>query len=473
MPTQISRCARKTAVSVAALSLAVSGAPTIRDGTTAPSTQDFTTGAITTFLQKHQADSAPFVVSNPWTPITFSGSDSAQMTPEAINNLIFNACDQQKNWRTNGTVNFSIRYKDFIQDMNKKCPIGAPTANQTAANAVAADACFGQAIGNELKLALEAYNLRASTPMNNATDPKFLSWAQDSYPGYALAVQNCTAQTLAFDRLTDITQGNDASVYIGAYAHIKPVIDANAPAAGVVMDISNITGTIGTDGDGAEAGDYVAYYSIPTLNTTLSQWQAGTGLAPFHYFSTSQNYSSESTTKFGGASFGFTYEEFGAEAHAGHSDTKTSSEVKASTFGLDFAGLALVGIEQGAWFDHYRVARAAETPDSAHTAVKSVFSNETYFGSQDQPGPLASFNYQALIGFQPSWTIQLVDDIDGSSQSSSEGGGGLSFLGLTIGGYGGKDTAKVNVDNSTNTVTITDQTKNAYILGFVQQTYWG
>lgn len=113
--------------------------------------------------------------------------------------------------------------------MNKVCPIGAPTANETAAVAVMSEACYGAAIMDALKLALDAYNMGASTPMNNATDPKFLSWAQDSYPSYGLALQNCTAQTLAADRLSDITDGDDASIFTGAYAHMKPLIDANAP----------------------------------------------------------------------------------------------------------------------------------------------------------------------------------------------------------------------------------------------------
>ncbi|KAJ7125311.1 hypothetical protein C8R44DRAFT_875123 [Mycena epipterygia] len=459
MHSGLSRRARAATFSVAALSLAASGAPAVRETTiSAPTISDYTSAAIAKFLGSHQADSAPFNVKGPWTAITFSGTDSTQMTPEAINNLVFNA----------------NKYKDFIQDMNKVASIGAPTANQTAAAAAMGEACSGPTISNTLNQALTAYNAGSSTPMNNVTDPKFLSWAQDSYPSYGLALQNCTAQTLALDKLTDITEGDDASVYTGAYAHIKPLIDANAPAVGIVMAISNLTGTIGsTGGKGQEAGDYVAYYDIPTLNTTLSKWQAGSGLAPFSYYSTSQNYSAATSTKFGGASFGLTFEKVTATASAGTSSTQSSSEVKASTFGLSFAGLALVGLNQGAWFDGYRVARAAEAPDSTHTAVKLIFSNETYFGSQQQPGPLAAFNYQALVGFRPSWTIQLEDSSSSSSQQSSEGGGGISILGLAeIGGYGGKSSAKVNVDNSTNTVTITDDTNNAYIVGFVQQTYW-
>lgn len=121
MHTQISCRARRVAVSVAALSLAVSGAPAIRDGTTAPSIQDFTEAAIAKFLASHQADSAPFAV-NSWIPITFSGSDSAHLTSEEINNLIYTACDSQKDRQKNETINFSIKYKDFIQDVSKIVP---------------------------------------------------------------------------------------------------------------------------------------------------------------------------------------------------------------------------------------------------------------------------------------------------------------------------------------------------------------
>lgn len=247
--------------------------------------------------------------------------------------------------------------------------------------------------------------------------------------------------------------------------------------SGDASDSNDTTGTDPSDSGSAQdnigMGNYAAYYRIPTLNSTLAKWQSGAGLAPFTYQSSSQNYSSVSTSKFGGVNFGISYEEIGVNGQFQKSDAKSSSEVKASSFGLSFAGLALVGIEQGSWFDNYRVARAAETPDSQHAPVQHIFANETYFGSKDQPGPLAAYNYQALVGFQPSWTIQMEDAISSSSQDSTEGGGGISIFGLLdIGGYYGSNTTKTSTNNSTNTITVSDDTNNAYIIGFVQSKYW-
>jgi hypothetical protein len=115
------------------------------------------------------------------------------------------------------------------------------------------------------------------------------------------------------------------------------------------------------------------------------------------------------------------------------------------------------------------VAHAAETPDSQHQPAKAIFSNDTYFGSSDKPGPLSVYNAQALIGFKPSWTIQLVDSHTTSSSQSNSAGFDISILGLLdIGGYGGSTQNNTHYDNATNTLTIKDDSNNAYILGYVQ-----
>lgn len=118
--------------------------------------------------------------------------------------------------------------------MNKVSPAsGSPTANQSAAvsalNNATRDACYGPVIGNELKLALAAYNLRAPVPMNNATDRAFLTWAQTSYPSYHTALQNCTEQTVKLGALNDEIYGDDGAVYIGAWDHIQPLIASDNP----------------------------------------------------------------------------------------------------------------------------------------------------------------------------------------------------------------------------------------------------
>ncbi|KAJ6491649.1 hypothetical protein C8R47DRAFT_1319447 [Mycena vitilis] len=471
----IIRHTKAAAVSVAVLGLTASAAPTLRD-VSAPTIADFTRGALEKFLAGQNA-AATFSISGPWAPITYAGDNSAMLSADVINNLIFGVCDVQPVPGGNETVNFSDRYKDFIQDMNQAVPHPPPSAAQNASAAAEQQACFGDNYNNQLSAALKAYNMRAHTPINDVTSNTFITWAQENYPSYDMARQNCTQATLSYFSTKDKENGDDFDIYAGAYARVEPLINSNELVVGINMPVKNVSQAANSDssqpGNNLDAGDYVAYYQIPTLNSTLSKWQGGSGLAPFAYSATSTNYTSSDKTSSSGGSFGVTYEEVGVNGHFGTTDAKYSSETKASSYSVSFGGLALVGISQGAWFDGYTVARAAQNPDSAHTAVLSVFSESKYFGSKDQPGALSVYNYEALVGFQPTWTITLQDSISNNSQHSYEGGGGISVLGLfDIGGYVGSNSTKVSIDNSTNTFTVADNTSNAYILGFVQKQYW-
>ncbi|KAJ6543101.1 hypothetical protein B0H19DRAFT_1077115 [Mycena capillaripes] len=494
----MSHHAKAASFSVALFCFCASAAPAIREAViTAPTITDFTTSSIASFLATQNAENSPFNFKGPWVAITFAGKDAPQSSQEDINNAIYTACDEQTDRRNKTTINFSLTYKDFIQDvsksscfklsesrlngflkMNRKVPVMPPSAAQNASSARMRDACYGPGFQNALQGAVNAWNLRSRVPANDPTDPKFISWAQENYPDYDMAVQNCTEMSLGYYKAKDNATGDDATIYSGAYAHILPLADSNELVTGINMQISGEVVSNDTDpnsgpGNNIGYGEFMAYYRIPTLNSTLSKWQSGAGLAPFKHSITSQSYTSVETSKFGGASLGITYEGFGVHATASHSSFKSSAEAKATAFEISFSGLALVGIEQGSWFDGYRVARAAEYPDSQHGPVNDVFKEPKYFGSKDQPGPLAVYNYQALIGFKPSWTIQMEDAISTNGQESTEASGGISFLGLLdIGGYAGSNTTKTSIDNSTNTFTVTDDTDNAYIIGFVQEEYW-
>jgi hypothetical protein len=220
-------------------------------------------------------------------------------------------------------------------------------------------------------------------------------------------------------------------------------------------------------------GSFAAFYDIPTLNTTLSAWQSGTGLAPFTFSSSTFNTSSSSSTKFGGAKLGITYEGVTGSANAQHSEAQSSADVNALSFDLSFQGLALLDVEQGLWFDNYRVARAAQTPDAQHGPAQAIFNDPKYFGSSDSPGPLAVYNAQALVAFQPSWTIQLADSHNSSSSDSTSAGVDISVLGLfDIGGYGGSTSNNTHFDEATNTLTINDDSNNGYIIGYVQNGFF-
>jgi hypothetical protein len=69
--------------------------------------------------------------------------------------------------------------------------------------------------------------------------------------------------------------------------------------------------------------------------------------------------------------------------------------------------------------------------------------------------------------------IQFSDLHTNSSNSSTEAGFDISALGLfDIGGYGGSTESNTHFDNGTQTLVISDDTTNAYLIGFVQNMFW-
>jgi hypothetical protein len=69
--------------------------------------------------------------------------------------------------------------------------------------------------------------------------------------------------------------------------------------------------------------------------------------------------------------------------------------------------------------------------------------------------------------------IQFSDLHTNSSNSSTEAGFDISALGLfNIGGYGGSTESNTHFDNGTQILVISDNTTNAYLIGFVQNMFW-
>ncbi|KAJ7099387.1 hypothetical protein B0H15DRAFT_944797 [Mycena belliarum] len=440
------------------LAVAVSAAPAPRgDPTAIPGgrIEDFTSEAIASYLESQHATGLPFNVNGPWSTINFAGNTTTQ-TSFMMNNDIYRSVDEQNDRRTNSTINFSRMYGDFI---NQKIP-HPPVEESQKLNETHAQmnkACFGGALETALTSALIAYNKWSHVKTTNDSDPKFLAFANTDFPDYITAHTACTQATLAFDAATSEVEGDDAGLYAGAIG---------APGVNMPIADDQSTGTI-------DQGQYVAYYSIPTLNATLTGWQGGVGLQPFKYASKEANGSTSSSSKFGGGKLGITYEGVTVGAHADHSESKNSATAMAKDFELSFGALALLSIDQGLWFDGYRLARAAQNPDAKHGPAKDVFSNESYFGSADAPGPLAVYNNMALVGYKPSWKIQLQDSSAMDSSSTTSAGVDISVFGLfSIGGYGGSTKNNTQYDKSTNTVTIEDDSSNGYIIGYVQKTFF-
>ncbi|KAJ7108412.1 hypothetical protein C8R43DRAFT_1243503 [Mycena crocata] len=455
-----------TLLAVGLLSLHVSAAPARRDDPTALTSgtiSEFTTGAIAQYLESKHADGLPFNVNGPWSSVDFAGSIATTTTAGDINKMIFNSVDTQKDRRTNTTINFSRKYVDFVQDVGIHVPQSQPTQKMNDTQAKMKDACYGDAMSDALSDALKAYNkFSHKEPTTNQTDPKFLLFADTAYPDYIAAHKACIQAQLAFQAAQSEGSGDDFGIYAAASAFIAPLILDTEAAPGVNMPISDVSET--------GAGNYLPYYSIPALNATLSNWQAGIGLEPFTFTSKSYTVDHSSNTKFGGAHLGVTYEGISADVAAEHSETHSADDTSAKDFELSFAGMALMSIDQGLWFDQYKFARVVQSPtDSNHQAAKDVFSNQSYFGSADEPGPLSVFNNMALVGFKPSWNITLdkTHQTDSESKTSFSFEGGIKGL-VTVGGYGGCSNNNTHYDSTTNTVTISDDSNNGYIIGFVQ-----
>ncbi|KAJ7201110.1 hypothetical protein GGX14DRAFT_465814 [Mycena pura] len=458
--SKISRrsCALAALLVLAPHVLAAPAAPRDGPALTNQTVQDWMTSALDVFLAAWNAETSAFNVNGPWSTVDFAGDASNSLTEDEINNKIFSTCDTQNFRLTNKVVGFSNLYADFVRELEQNIPTPRPSEkmNQTAQQMLTD--CY-TTVPNAREAALQIYSKIAPVPPTNASDPKFLQWAEVGDPDYSNALSSCEQSTIANSAATSENYGDDSGLYVAAAANIAPLEHDDEQFTGINMPIA--------------AGSFVPYYSIPTLNVTLTAWQNGVGLSPVSFSSSNSQGSTSSSTKFGGAHLGITYEEIGVSASASHSEAKSSSEVNALGFSLSFQGLALLEIEQGVWFDGYRVARAAENPDSKHLNATKVFSNATFFGSQDQPGPLSVYNAQALVGFKPSWSIQFENFSTADSSSATQASADLSIFGLIdIGGYGGSTDNKTTFDTAASTLTIEDDSNNAYIIGFVQSSYY-
>ncbi|KAJ7464291.1 hypothetical protein B0H11DRAFT_2051995 [Mycena galericulata] len=451
--------------------MAVSAAPGRPRNSTPPTPatiRQLTTGAIAKFLATRQGDNQPFNVAGPWQTVNYAGHNAGNLTSAEINNDIYQACDTQADRLTNSTASFSSSYKDFVQQV-VNATVG-PTQQQSqavnATNAKMQSACFDTE-PKMLNGALQQYNLIAITVATNKSDPDFLSWASTSDPDFMQAQNDCEQATIAYYNATDSANGYDSDVYIAARVNIEPLLQESASFPGINMQ---------TQKDGTtnlQDGTYVPYYAIPTLNATLAAWQAGSGLSQFQYTNSEYNASTSSKSSFGGVNFGISYDIFQGGINGEHSSSHSSLDVETNNFELSFGALALLEVDQGLWFDDYRLAKAAQNPDTKHAGAKGIFNRATFFGSAQQPGPLSVYNAYALVGFQPGFTIAFTDIHTNSSSSSTEGGFDIGILGLAeIGGYAGSTSNNTNFDNKTNTLTIKDNSANAYVIGFVQNTFW-
>ncbi|KAJ7824052.1 peptidase S8/S53 domain-containing protein [Mycena leptocephala] len=434
--------------------IAVSAAPAHRRDTPTPSAtpltiSQMTTGAIASFLSSRGANNLPFNVNGPtWPTINFAGNAASNLTEFMINNDIYLAFDTQVDRLANSTSSFSENYKDFVQQITKTttAPSDQESAQVNATKLAMVKACF-QEEPKMLNGALQEYNSIALQPATNKSDSGFLAWTSMQDPDFMQAKNDCQETTIAYYNAVDTANGDDADVYIAARENIQPLLQEDASFPGINMQVQQSLTTNLPDGLNLEMV-YPPSHSPPRI--TVHHPVRVRSLAVLN-------------------SALFMRVSESAVTYITRQNRERSLEVQTQNFKVNFGALALLDVDQGLWFDGYRLAKAAQNPDSKHAGAQAIFNDPSFFGSANQPGPLSVYNAQVLVGYQPTYMIQFSDLHTNSSNSSTEAGFDISALGLfDIGGYGGSTESNTHFNNGTQTLAISDNTTNAYLIGFVQ-----
>ncbi|KAJ7496679.1 hypothetical protein FB451DRAFT_1359249 [Mycena latifolia] len=472
------RQSRSSAVAAVLLAISTSAAPTIRDaspGVTAQTASDFTKEALKILLATKQADSQPFDIKPAWPSIDYAGAAAGELTPEMLNAAIFDACDTQidRSTPTNETMSFSTVYKDFVQDVNNATVAADPktSADVQAATDKVTKYCESNSTSSYWTVSqtyLKKYSTQKNRTVSDPTDNDFLKWA-DQMPEYLNAKQSCDTAQLEYDKAYDTAAGDNDAMYEAARVHVSWLDHTDAVQDGITMQVQD---AVDVD-DGSSLGNAVAQYRISALNATINLWQSGGGFTGYEYNSSTAHTDQSSKSTFGGAKLGISYEGISAHVAANHSQSLTTGNELMQSFSLSFKSVALLSIQQGMWFDQYKFAKETQKPDSKHSAAAGIFSSPKYFGSADAPGPLSTYNDQVLIGYQPTWMIQMQNTslLEKASSTSAEADVGIEGFG-SIGGFGGSSSNNTVYNKQTGMLTVTDQSSNAYIIGFVQKNFW-
>ncbi|KAJ7286959.1 hypothetical protein C8J57DRAFT_1116667 [Mycena rebaudengoi] len=438
------------------------------------SIQDLAQTAISIFLGSQNVADKGFYALTGWKTVDWVGQNSA--VDNSTGNLILfqtaDALPERSGEEHSGQLYFSDNYVHFIQEANK-----ALASNDTnisdelkAAQDKQVKACFTdiQPILNE---ALTAYVSSTGITPSNKSDSAFISWASTGFTPYTTANTECQDSTNDYFALLDKLKGDDFAIFSAASNNVRG-LTTSPPAShpGINMPIDKaLPGAPST-----VQGNYVPAYAIPVLPGTLGGWQSAGNTQPsYAYDSKKDTFKNDSSTSFGGGHLGFVWDEYDVSGN-GQGEHKSSSTVvntTAQTFSLSFNGLALMDVERGVWFDGFRSANALNKPvDDTAKKGKAVF--DKFFQTADNPGPVAVYNAKALVGFQPSWTIEFSSSEYYNKYRSDQGSAEVCALFICFGGSGGSTSNNTQFDNATNTVKFTDPSKNGYILGYVQHNFW-
>ncbi|KAJ7757259.1 hypothetical protein DFH07DRAFT_819695 [Mycena maculata] len=470
----------RSSVVMAGLTSVVMALPPPKARASTPSASDpdikqSTQAVITDFLSSEGVNST-FNFLSSWTAVDFSGAEKGNMTTGHINSIMFQSFDPLTSSNGSNTW-FSTEYFNFVEDVNKAVPSNQANNSQIV-NASNAQAAACSPITSILNAAIPEYLSAAgisTLPTGSNTDPGLREWAQANYAPLITANLNCEDATNNYYSTVTKIMGDDVGIFSSMVSIDSWQLDPDKAGSqpGNNMPISDPLPGLPTVGT---TGQYVPEYEISVLNGTLSYWQstAAPGETPKPAWSqnvTSSTFTNDSTTKSGGGGLSFIWEDVSGSGSGSSSQTTTNITGSTSVFSMGFTGIQLMSIDRGIWFDGFRLASAAQNPpDNVTAPAKPVF--DKYFGTSSNPGPAAKYKRQALIGFQPSWTVKLQSSSDYQQLKTSAGSAGGCFLFICANSASSTSSNKTTTDDSSLTITYQDTTNNAYIIGYVIASYW-
>ncbi|KAJ6534870.1 hypothetical protein B0H19DRAFT_1080288 [Mycena capillaripes] len=375
----------------------------------------------------------------------------------ATNHELFGVADgipHMDNWNSTGDIMFSTEYRHFIQALKNatdsaSTPEQLKELNDLSTNRTTACITEVGAIQNE---AYTAYKKMGGT--GNLTDDVFTEFASQMFGNYSLSIDACHNAENAYDNAVAKLQGLDHGEIEAEILAMGPLITPDGSLIpGINMATSQpIPGTI----KGQFKAATVAFYAMPSLNTTLTDWQTTPDDQP-----PTMNWTSSIDSRISTAS-----------------DESSSGSVriflsKASASQNSNMRMELIDVERGAWFDDFATATAVANPssnDPSGAKYKAAFDES--FGTAANPGPASTYNDKALVVYRPKAIFKYGSQDEFNKAQSAQGSGTANF-GLWGGSASGKeDSSGIVANNATWELSFTPNTRSAYIVGFIMKSFW-
>ncbi|KAJ3795269.1 hypothetical protein GGU11DRAFT_242095 [Lentinula aff. detonsa] len=423
--------------------------------------------ALQTYLAGQNGVSNFHAISDGWKPIDFAGTGTSLNGDEGANSMFYIA-DQIQGATT--TTSYSGMMISFIQDVNVAMNLNTSGANSpdvTKAQQASSKACYSGMAAAMTKVSQE-YAEQNSGRSPNTTSPEFLQFAAQD-PDYTQASDECQSATNTYQAALSHAVGDDFYIFSGALNNIDQLTASLTLIEGLNMEVSSATSSAGLG-----KGRYKPYYNMPTLNGTMSAWQSnnnGLSSSPaFTWSSSSSSGSTTNTTSSGGAGVGFIWEDFSGSGAGSSSSSKTTSNVTSVSMSVSFGQVSMFGVDFGLW-NAPEVAEALQNPPD-DIAKKGAPVFEKYYGSASKPGPLASWKDQALVVYQPSFSVEFSSAEEASEFHQTAATAGVCIFIICIGGSGSSSSSKMNYSTGSKFVTYNDTTSQAYLVGFTQTNFF-